>query len=99
MVLKAFNENVQYQFLQQRTEDVMRDDGLQEDNLGQLPVHHPLIKDGISDEGWSALLIEPQFLDPKGSLRGSAGLECCRSDQIYQYPTSFTDRLIKPLLK
>ncbi|XP_075901294.1 lysine (K)-specific demethylase 4A, a isoform X2 [Nelusetta ayraudi] len=33
-----------------RTEDVTEDDGLQENNLGHLPVHHPLIKDGLSDE-------------------------------------------------
>lgn len=64
IVLMDFNEKVQYQSLQQRTEDALRGDGLQEDNLGQLPVHHPLIKDRMSDEGLSVWLVEPQFLRP-----------------------------------
>lgn len=36
--------------LQQVAEEVARDIKLEND-LGQLPGHHPLIKDGMSDEG------------------------------------------------
>lgn len=42
---------------QQVTEDVARG-ALQENNLGQLPGHHPLIKDGMSDEGLSHYIKE-----------------------------------------
>lgn len=38
--------------LQQVAEDVAGD-GESESDLGQLPGHHPLIKDGMSDEGLS----------------------------------------------
>lgn len=31
--------------------DVVAGDGELESDLGQLPGHHPLIKDGMSDEG------------------------------------------------
>lgn len=52
---KLFNSKLRFQSILQRAEDMKRDDRLQdnEDNLDQLPVHHPLIKDRMSDEGLS----------------------------------------------
>ncbi len=41
--------------LQQLAEEVAGD-GEPESDLGQLPGHHPLIKDGMSDEGLSQQL-------------------------------------------
>lgn len=41
--------------LQQLAEEVA-EDGEPESDLGQLPGHHPLIKDGMSDEGLSQQL-------------------------------------------
>lgn len=39
--------------VQQEAEELPEDGELELNDLGQLPGHHPLIKDGMSDEGLS----------------------------------------------
>lgn len=73
---------------QQRAEDATGDDGLQQNNLGHLPVHHPLIKDGLSDEGLSSW---PKELQPPhhtsgldSSVPSASGARSCPPQRFFR---------------